>query len=190
MPDTDVGMDTVEQVSDRQNDHDFEVVLAVVRREIDRYLKRRMSLSDAEEVSAETMRVLWVGRDAIPVGSEIPWSIGVARRVAANHRRGNRRRLALIERVASAYRDDPSADDYPDLSGALARLRDDDREILRLWAWEGFDASAIAVAEGCTPNTASARLSRARRRLREEIDRQRSKHPGHREADRTKGGHQ
>jgi RNA polymerase sigma factor (sigma-70 family) len=189
LPDTDGGVNTVEQVSDHQDDRDFEAVLAVVRREVDRYLKRRMSLGDAEEVSAETMRVLWVGRDAIPSGSEIPWSVGVARRVAANHHRGNRRRRALAERVVSAQRDDSARNDYPDLHEAMARLREDDREILRLWAWEGFDAAAIAIAEGCTPNTAAARLSRARKRLREEIDRQRIERPGHRGIDRSEGEH-
>jgi RNA polymerase sigma-70 factor (ECF subfamily) len=187
LPDTGGDVGTVEQVSENRDDQKFETTLVVVRREVDRYLKRRMSLSDAEEVSAETMRVLWVGRDDIPPGSEVPWGIGVARRVAANHHRGHQRRRALAERIANQPQVETPEIDYPELRDALARLRDEDQEILRLWAWEGFDAAAIAVIEGCTPNTASARLSRARRRLREEMGRHKSGRSGQEEVERNEG---
>lgn len=45
------------------------------------------------------------------------------------------------------------------------------REILRLAAWEELDAGQIAVVLGCGSRAGVMRLHRARRRLRDEIDR-------------------
>ena len=59
----------------------------------------------------------------------------------------------------------------PPILDALQRLEHNDREILRLAAWEDLTAGEIAVVLGCTPNAASLRLSRARRKLRAEFGR-------------------
>ncbi len=53
---------------------------------------------------------------------------------------------------------------------ALAGLRPDDREVLRLAAWEGLDPRAMGLVLGCSPNAAAIRLHRARRRLQEAMD--------------------
>ena len=50
---------------------------------------------------------------------------------------------------------------------ALARLRPDDREVVELTAWEGLDTKEVADVLGITPVAARARLSRARKRLRD-----------------------
>ncbi|MGH3348293.1 MAG: RNA polymerase sigma factor, partial [Nocardioides sp.] len=52
---------------------------------------------------------------------------------------------------------------------ALARLREDDAEMLRLWAWEQLGPAEIATVVGVTPNAVSVRLHRARSRLADEI---------------------
>jgi len=52
-----------------------------------------------------------------------------------------------------------------DLVAALARLDDEQRELLRLSVWEGFGVGEIAVALGITSNAVSIRLHRARREL-------------------------
>ena len=49
---------------------------------------------------------------------------------------------------------------------ALMRLREPDREILRLTAWEGCTTDELATVLGCSANAAAVRLHRARRRLR------------------------
>lgn len=61
------------------------------------------------------------------------------------------------------------APELPDaaLHDALAHLGADDRELLRLWAWEELQPAEIAVTLGTTANAVSIRLHRARKRLGE-----------------------
>ena len=54
-----------------------------------------------------------------------------------------------------------------DLYDALGRLSEQDRELVRLWAWEQLAPQEIAVVFGVTPNAARIRLHRARAKLRE-----------------------
>nr|WP_240974122.1 sigma factor-like helix-turn-helix DNA-binding protein [Nonomuraea sp. FMUSA5-5] len=48
---------------------------------------------------------------------------------------------------------------------ALDDLREDDRELVLLLAWEGLDLHQAAKALGCSWPTARMRLHRARKRL-------------------------
>lgn len=145
---------------------DIEQTLRDVRPSVERYLRRRLRHADSQEVVAETLRVLWVRSAEIPPGHEIAWAIGVARRVAANLRRGEMRRENLQRRIAENLPPTSPLDETGRVRDAMAALGEEDRELLRLWAWEGMEAADIAVIENCTPNAAAARLSRARKRLR------------------------
>jgi RNA polymerase sigma-70 factor (ECF subfamily) len=62
-----------------------------------------------------------------------------------------------------------AGDDGDAVRFALARLRPDDAEVLRLWAWEDLAPSDIATVLDVTPNAVSIRLHRARQRLAEEL---------------------
>lgn len=132
------------------------------------YARRRSSAADADDVVAETFVTAWRRLDDIPVGAELPWLYGVARRVLANQRRGADRRVRLQARL----RANPEPRGTTTLSNdtavltALVQLRPGDQEVLRLAAWEQLTTADIAVALDCTPNAAALRLSRARRRLR------------------------
>jgi len=56
-------------------------------------LRRVRDPEDAAEVIAETFVTLWRRFDRCPEGEQLrPWLFGVARRVIANQRRGDRRR--------------------------------------------------------------------------------------------------
>lgn len=96
----------------------------------------------------------------------------MARRLCANQRRGaeRRRRLngALVTNFRSAVWTSPEDGGLRD---ALDGLGDDDREILRLAAWEGLTPAELAAVLGCSVNAASIRLHRARRRLAEKLAR-------------------
>lgn len=155
----------------------FEDVAAQVWLPLQRYLRRRADASTADDVLGDVLLVMWRRRADIPVGAELPWCYGVARGCLANARRGDDRRLRLVRRLqAEPVPGDPAGPDLdPDLDAAIARLSADDRELLRLWAWEGLAPREIAVALGITPNAASIRLHRATQRLRKDLAA-----PGHR----------
>lgn len=151
----------------------FEAVYRELYEPICGYALRRVrEPEDAADVIAETFATLWRRFDRCPQGDELrPWLFGVARRVNANQRRGERRRSALGERLAENL--DRSAlerVDSPEHTGALARafasLSEPDRELLSLVAWEGLTREELAVALGTSRAVARLRLHRARKRLR------------------------
>ncbi|MDQ4067992.1 MAG: sigma-70 family RNA polymerase sigma factor, partial [Actinomycetota bacterium] len=101
-----------------------------------------------------------------------PWLYGVARRVLANQRRGNRRRTGLSLRlrgqeVATVDVEVPvvAAEDRRTVLAALSRLRESDQEILRLAVWEELAHREIASVLGCSEASVAVRLHRARSRL-------------------------
>lgn len=133
-------------------------------------LRRTRNSDDAADVVAETFLVAWRRLDDVPPGEQARlWLYGVARRVMANQRRGERRRSELSDRLrvdlAAGYQD-------PDYTGGLAGLRtaftslaDADQELLSLAAWEGLDHAELAAALGCSRNAVRIRLHRARARF-------------------------
>lgn len=135
-------------------------------------LRRASSPEDAADVVAETFLTAWRRLDEAPGGREVvPWLYGVARRVLANQRRGERRRSRLADRLREEISRLMEPSDPGTTGGtevvvrALAQLREEDREILRLAAWEGLSHGELAEALGCSPNAAKIRLHRARKRL-------------------------
>lgn len=138
-------------------------------------LRRVREPEDAAEVIAETFATLWRRFDSCPRGSELrPWLFGVARRVTANQRRGERRRTALGERLVAnvdqaAAHAHGAVEDTTPLARAFASLSNSDRELLSLVAWEGLTREELAVALGTSRAAVRLRLHRARKRLRDAI---------------------
>lgn len=153
----------------------FEAVAEEVFEPLQRYLHRRAPSDDAADLLSEVLMVVWRRLDDIPT-DPLPWSYGVARRILANHHRSRRRHLRLVERLESAATVDAQPTGAADtgLEEALAALTEIDREVLRLWAWEQLEPREIAQVLDTSPNAAALRLSRARRKLAEEMLRQRS----------------
>ena len=136
-----------------------------------RYAGRRLGREEAADAAAEAFTVAWRKISHVPAEPEtLPWLYGVARRVVANAERGRRRRERLAARAALDASDDASPPDRAGVLAALAGLRADDREVLRLAAWEGLDPQAMGLALGCSPNAAAIRLHRARRRLEDAMN--------------------
>lgn len=132
-------------------------------------LRRGADEPDAEDVVVDTFLICWRRLNEVP-NPPLPWLLGVARRVLANQRRGERRRLALRERIkASLLRRTVAASASPAdsyaLKDALASLRDTDREVLALVAWQGLTHEAAADVMGCTRNAFTKRYLRAYRNL-------------------------
>ena len=137
-------------------------------------LRRVRDPEDAAEAIAETFATLWRRFDRCPHGQELrPWLFGVARRVIANQRRGERRRSALGERMAANV--EPAAleavpeEATSELARAFATLSEPDRELLSLVAWEGLTREELAIALGTSRAAVRLRLHRARKRLRDAL---------------------
>lgn len=130
------------------------------------YCARRVGRDDAADAASEVFTVAWRKIRRIPAEPEtLPWLYGVARNVVRNTRRSQNRRRRL-DAKATAYADTPARFQHHDsIEPVLDRLRDDDREILMLAAWEGLGPEELGAALGLTANAASVRLHRARTRL-------------------------
>ena len=152
----------------------FERIAPAVIDAVRRYLARRTDSATADDVLSETLLICWRRLDEMP-GEHLPWAYGVARNCLANADRGRRRQARLAARVALL--DPPpeavaeTASPGPDLTAALAAMRPEDAELLRLWAWEDLTPTQIAVVLGVSANAATIRLHRAKQRLRKVVDR-------------------
>lgn len=150
----------------------FEAVAPGLVEPLRRFLSRRTDPATADDVLADTLLVCWRRLEELPE-DPLPWAYGAARNCLANAERGVRRqrrvaaKLAAVDPPAFAT-PGPEATDHP-LADALAALRPQDAELLRLWAWEQLTPAEIATVLGITPNAATIRLHRAREKLREAL---------------------
>jgi RNA polymerase sigma-70 factor (ECF subfamily) len=142
----------------------YEAVFREVYEPLQRYARRRVDPSAADDVVADTLLVVWRRLDDLPDGLALPWCYGIARRCLANHRRGDTRQVNVVQRLAGERHHEPPPDD-PVLEAALEQLDIDDREIVRLWAWEQLPPREIAVVLGISANAAAIRVHRAKGRL-------------------------
>jgi RNA polymerase sigma-70 factor (ECF subfamily) len=149
-------------------DHAREVLAYAVR--------RGASAEDAADVVAEAFLVAWRRGADVPRGDGARlWLYGVARRTLANQRRGERRRTRLAARmraelpaILAAAVPAPTAADHEVLT-AIAALRESDREVLLLSAWEQLSPAEIAQVLAITPLAVRSRLHRARRRVQDQL---------------------
>lgn len=150
----------------------FELLYDELYAPISGYVMRRVANpEDAAEAIAETFATLWRRVDSCPAGDDArPWVFGVARRVLANQRRGERRRSDLADRLLADV--DPTATASPLVAGfdgriarAFAALSEADREVVALLAWEGLTREELAIVLGVSRAVVRLRVHRARRRF-------------------------
>ena len=169
----------------------FEAIAEEVFEPLQRYLRRRALPADAEDALSEVLLTVWRRLDDAPEDLPLPWCYGIARRVLANQRRGRNRHLKLVQKMRSQpdhqMPDPGDGRGDPELEEALDKLSDDDREVLRLWAWEQLEPREMAPVLGISINAASLRLSRARRRLADSLTGQNHARSGHKRAEGTQG---
>jgi RNA polymerase sigma-70 factor (ECF subfamily) len=170
--------------SDLERRRRFEEVAAEVHDPLQRYLRRRASIDDADEVFGDVLLTIWRRLDAVPRQAVLPWCYGVARRHLANKRRSAVRHLRLVERIATVGQPELVFDpfegrDHPELADAMLALSEAEREVVTLWAWEQLEPREIAVVLDTTPNAVSLKLSRAKAKLADRITRQTDTGAGH-----------
>jgi RNA polymerase sigma-70 factor (ECF subfamily) len=168
----------------------FEEIAPGLIEPLRRFLARRTDPATADDVLSETLLVCWRRLEELP-DPPLPWAYAVARHCLANAERGARRQQRVATKVATVDRPveatpGPGEGDGP-LAEAMAALRPDDAELLRLWAWEQLTPGEIAAVLDITPNAASIRLHRAREKLRAELRKVEPSagHEGSREGNRT-----
>ncbi|MEV4112929.1 RNA polymerase sigma factor [Nonomuraea sp. NPDC049695] len=154
----------------------FEAVYRGTHEQILGYAVRRCSSpEDAADVVAETYVIAWRRIAELPDGDAGRlWLYGVARRVLANHRRGERRRLTrhteLTDEIEYLYAAPSHESGHDGVDEALGMLSDADRELLALALWEGLDPGEIAQVMDCSRNAARIRLHRARKRFAKALE--------------------
>ncbi len=142
----------------------FEEIYAAHAAAVHRYALRRMERGEAEDVVAEVFLIAWRRLEEVPAQPR-GWLLGVARRVASNARRGERRRTALQELLAAEHLGGAEPAGEERLARALLELGEADREALTLVAWDGLSYREAAQALGVGESTFGVRLLRARRSL-------------------------
>jgi RNA polymerase sigma-70 factor (ECF subfamily) len=135
-----------------------------------RYVVRRVGADAAEDLTAEVFVRAFRARERYRAesGSALPWLLGVASNVIADHRRAERRRLAALERLARSAPESvehEAAGLAPELVHELRRLPAADRDALLLVVWGELSYEEAANALDVPVGTVASRIARARRRL-------------------------
>jgi RNA polymerase sigma factor (sigma-70 family) len=127
----------------------------------------------AEELTAETFeRALRLWHRFDPKrGSARTWLCQLARTVALDHFRSERRRTRREQLAAAAERvDERFADSLsPELETALHGLTAGEREVIALRVLLDLDAGTAARVLGISPTNCTTRLNRALRKLEEAL---------------------
>ena len=128
----------------------------------------------AEDLAGETFERalrLWHRYDPAR-GSARTWLCQVARTVALDHFRSERRRVRRDELAAVPERFDERLAEglSPELDSALQRLTAGEREVIALRVVLDLDAGTAARVLGISPTNCTTRLNRALQKLKEALD--------------------
>jgi RNA polymerase sigma-70 factor (ECF subfamily) len=135
-----------------------------------RYVTRRIGNGAGDDLASEVFERAFHarGRYRAEHDAALPWLLGIANNVIADHRRLERRRLAGLERLT---REAPGTVEHhdtglaPELVAALRALPATERDTLLIVVWGELTQDEAAAALGVPVGTVSSRITRARRRL-------------------------
>ncbi|MFJ2028564.1 RNA polymerase sigma factor [Streptosporangium sp. NPDC087985] len=156
----------------------FEQIFNTHFTEIHRYIARRLSDDDADDLAAEVFLAAYRGGYDPSRGEVRPWLYGIATHLIARHRRTEIRRWKALSRTAEraehSYEDAALARVAAGrltgrLAGALAGLNRRDRDVVLLSALGGLSHTEVAAALRIPAGTVASRLSRARKQLRKAL---------------------
>ena len=144
------------------------------------FIKRDVPAEDAADLVSETFLAAWKSTRTSDVAPDHlrAWLFGIARKTLSKHRRGGSRRSALSERLRmtlladGTYRsghDESSQERSEHVRFLIACLPAIDQEIVRLVYWDGLSQEEVAVVLGKPATAVRARLSRARKILRDQL---------------------
>jgi RNA polymerase sigma-70 factor, ECF subfamily len=145
------------------------------------YALRRSPPEVAHDVVADTFLVAWRRLDGVPA-DPLPWLLGVARKTLSTHRRSARRQSSLLtalqaQGVAQAgAAADPLDDRALRVADAVARLPEQDQELLRLVVWDELSSKEAAAVVGISHVAGRVRLHRAKRKLAAKLAAEEERH--------------
>jgi RNA polymerase sigma-70 factor, ECF subfamily len=129
------------------------------------------SLPEAEDAVQDAAIRAWRGLDRLREGEDArPWFLTIVANRCRTRRRAARRRL---RELAWVEREDPSRswpEDHGDLHRAIRALDDRSRLVLVLRYYCDLPYEDVAAIAGLSTDAARARVSRAVRRLRADLD--------------------
>jgi RNA polymerase sigma-70 factor (ECF subfamily) len=154
----------------------FREIFVRHHRAVWRFLARRYGGSLAEEITAATFAEAFVARTRFdPARADArPWLLGIAVNLARAHRRREQAQLRLSASGGGEELEDSAGlafDGRSALAAALLSLEERDREALLLFALAELSYAEIAEATGVPEGTVRSRLNRARRIVKEAIER-------------------
>jgi len=158
---------------------EFRAIFHATHPKVVAYARRRADNTVADDVVAETFLVAWRRRsELMTMDNPLPWLYAVAGNQLRNQHRSANRHLRLVSKVAGQAATDTPVDSTPAeadpavtvVRSALATLSFDDREVLRLIAWEELTYQEAADTLGCSLDAVAQRIRRARQRLATAID--------------------
>ncbi|WBU37072.1 RNA polymerase sigma factor [Homoserinibacter sp. YIM 151385] len=143
------------------------------------FIKRGVPAEDAADLVSDTFLAAWQSSRTSTVEPDLlrAWLFGIARKTMSRYRRGRGRRSALSDRLRTTLaaeldtRQASAADDHEleHVRSLIARLPEIDQEIVRLVYWDGFTQEEVATVLGRPAPAIRARLSRARKVLRDQL---------------------
>jgi RNA polymerase sigma factor (sigma-70 family) len=137
---------------------------------IARYITRRVGGEIAEDLVAEVFLRAFRGRARYrdEHTTALPWLLGIASNLIADHRKAEHRRLAALQQLASTtpVSSEPNVSALaPELVRELLRLPAVDRDALLLVIWGELTYAEAATALRVPIGTIRSRIARARQRL-------------------------
>lgn len=147
------------------------------------YCRRRLGVDGADDAMGDVFLIAWRRiREAPEPAQALPWLYRIAYLTVSNHWRSFARRRRLSSKVRSMGMSPPDSpveqvvvrEEVRLVVGLLDSLRKSDAEVLRLAAWEQLSTAEIGSVLGVSPDTAKKRLSRARKRLYDLYEKERS----------------
>jgi RNA polymerase sigma-70 factor, ECF subfamily len=134
-------------------------------------LRRLGDRHEAADAAADTFLIAWRRSGELPERPR-PWLFGVALKVIANRRRGQRRRGALAAKLGEApafAAIEPPDGQAGDVLAAFRTLPPADQQVLSLVVWEELTPGEAAEVLDMPVARFSVRLHRAKRRLRKRV---------------------
>lgn len=146
-------------------------------RSVESFIRWNVRVADVDDGVIETFFIAWRHlADLGDIRNQRAWVLGIARNVARNLLRGERRRDATILALRDVTRTDSfdvehteATEELREVLDALRTLPAADREIIGLVAYEGLAAAELAIVLDISARQATLRLYRARMRLRRAV---------------------